>query len=111
MILSELPDYPWQNVGSDLFELKGVHYLLVVDYFSQFVKISKMSSTTSVSIISALKSTFSRYEIPLTFISNNGPQYAAKEFKDFSETYNSNILPVVPTIPKEMDWLNTWSKL
>ena len=37
MLSSELPYYPWQKVRSDLFELKGVHYLLVVDYFSRFV--------------------------------------------------------------------------
>ena len=35
MIASELPDYPWQKVGADLFELEGVKYLLLVDYFSR----------------------------------------------------------------------------
>ena len=88
MLSTELPEYPWQKVGSDLFELKGVHYLLVVDYFSHFVEISKMSSTTSASIISALKSIFSRYGIPLVFISDNGPQYSSKEFEEFSCKYN-----------------------
>jgi len=28
-----LPEYPWQVIGSDLFELKGINYLLIVDYF------------------------------------------------------------------------------
>ena len=86
MLSSELPEYPWQKLGSDLFELKGVHYLLV-DYFSRFIDISKMSSTTSASIISALKSTFSRYGIPSIFVSNNGPQYASKEFEQFTRSY------------------------
>ena len=87
MLSSELPEYPWQKLGSDLFELKGVHYLLV-DYFSRFIDISKMSSTTSASIISALKSTFSRYGIPSIFVSDNGPQYASKEFEQFTRSYN-----------------------
>ena len=100
MLSSELPDYPWQKVGSDLFELKGVHYLLVVDYFSRFVEISKMSSTTSASIISALKSIFSRYGIPMIFISDNGPQYASTEFKEFSQTYNFQHLTSSPYYPQ-----------
>ena len=35
LITTPLPDYPWQLVGTDLFELNKCHYLLVVDYFSR----------------------------------------------------------------------------
>ena len=35
LIPSVLPEYPWQKLGSDLFELQGKHYLLLVDYFSR----------------------------------------------------------------------------
>ena len=52
LIKSALPDYPWQVVGTDLFELKGTHYLLVVDYFSRYPEVIKITSTTSVSIYS-----------------------------------------------------------
>ena len=47
MIASELPDYPWQKVGADLFELKGIKYLLLVDYFSRYIEVVKLSATTS----------------------------------------------------------------
>ena len=100
MMSSELPEYPWQKLGSDLFELKGVHYLLVVDYYSRFVEISKMSSTTSTSIISALKSIFSRYGIPTVFVSDNGPQYSSKEFKQFSDEYNFQHTTSSPHYPQ-----------
>ena len=36
LLCTDLPDYPWQVVGSDLFVLKETQYLLVVDYFSRF---------------------------------------------------------------------------
>ena len=32
MITTQLPEFPWQMVGTDLFELAG-EYVLVVDYF------------------------------------------------------------------------------
>ena len=52
---SELPKYPWQVVGTDLFKLKA-NYLLVVDYFSRYPEVLQLTSTTSASVISALKS-------------------------------------------------------
>ena len=35
LVMSDLSKYPWQIVGTDLFELKRLNYLLVVDYFSR----------------------------------------------------------------------------
>ena len=39
LIVTRLPDYPWQVVGTDLFELEGKHYLLTVDYFSRYPEV------------------------------------------------------------------------
>ena len=36
MLSSKLPEYLWQKVGFDLFELKKVHYLLAVHALSKF---------------------------------------------------------------------------
>lgn len=40
VMLSELPDRPWQKVAADLFKLKGHPYLLVIDYFSRYVEVA-----------------------------------------------------------------------
>ena len=89
MTASELPDYPWQKVGADLFELEGIKYLLLVDYFSRFIEVVKLTSTTSTTIISVLKIIFSRYGIPERLISDNGPQFVSREMKAFSVSYGS----------------------
>ena len=54
-MISQLLEYPWEVVGTDLLT-DGVHYLLTV----------KLTSTTSVAVIRALKSVFSRHGIPET---------------------------------------------
>ena len=54
LMITPLPDYPWQVIGTVLFELKGVTYLLVVDYFSRYPEIAKLTSTTSLAMINVL---------------------------------------------------------
>lgn len=66
-----IPDYPWQVVGSDLFELESEQYL-IVDYFSRYPEIAKLNSTMSAAIISQLKSIFARHGIPEVVRSDNG---------------------------------------
>ena len=47
MIGHDLPERPWQKVATDIFELDGEHYLVVVDYYSNFIEVSKLNTTTS----------------------------------------------------------------
>ena len=87
LMTTKLPEYPWQVLAKDLFELKGDHYLLVSDYFSRYLEVVRLATTTSSSVIRALKMIFSRYGIPEVLRSDNGPQYASKEFEEFAKSY------------------------
>ena len=66
---TKLPEFPWQVVGS---ELKGVQYILIVDYFSRYPEVVKMSTTTSTAFIAAMKLIFSRHGLPEVLRSDNG---------------------------------------
>ena len=88
LIPSEFPKYPWQVVATDLFEKKGVDYLLVVDYYSRYVKVTKLpKNKTAETVVVCLKSIFARHGIPEKVISDNGPQYASEKFKEFAAAY------------------------
>ena len=52
---------PRPPLPADLFELGNRTYLLVVDYYSRFVEIAKLSGTTVMEVISHTKSIFARY--------------------------------------------------
>ena len=94
MIPSELQDQPWQKVAPDLFELKGHPYLLVIDYFSRYIEVAKLSSTTSPDVTTHLQSMFARHGIPEQLISDNGPQFSSTSFAKFAEDYGfTHILP------------------
>ena len=87
MLATPLPEYPWQKVGSDFFQIKNDHYLLLVDYFSRYPEVVKLVSTTSACVIAALKSIFARHGIPEKLISDNGPQYDSDDFREFAAKY------------------------
>ncbi|KAK3713977.1 hypothetical protein QZH41_005646 [Actinostola sp. cb2023] len=100
MVPSSLPQYPWQKVASDLFQLKNHQYLLVIDYYSRYVEIAKLSSTTSQAIINHLKSIFSRHGIPERVISDNGPQYSSADFANFAREYGFEHVTSSPRYPQ-----------
>ena len=60
LIPSALPNLPWEKVATDLFKWKG-SYLLVVDYFSKYIEISKLDGESSQEVIQRLKFIFARH--------------------------------------------------
>ena len=100
MLFSTLPRRPWEKLGADLFQFKNNHYLLVVDYFSRFPEVAKLSSLSPQSVISALKSMFARFGIPDTFHSDNGPQFSAEALDEFAKSYNFHLTTSSPYYPQ-----------
>ena len=86
MMPSDGPERPWQTVGSDLFELNGSNYLLVVDYLSAFVEIARLNNTTSASIVNNLKSTFARHGIPeIIVLTDSLTEQAVQDIRNQTE--------------------------
>ena len=87
MIASALPDFPWQKVGTDLFQWKGKTYLLIVDFYSRYIEVALLNRLHAEEVITHAKSIFARHGIPEVVISDNGPQFSAKAFQDFAKEY------------------------
>lgn len=83
----EVPDLPWIKIGCDLFEFNRQHYLLLVDYYSKFVEISKLENISAITVITHMKSIFSRHGIPRQIICDSGSQFTSKDFQDFAKFY------------------------
>ena len=100
LLPTPLPRYPWQKVATDLFQIGNTSYLILVDYFSRYPEVISLSTTTSASIIRAMKTTFARHGIPETVVSDNGPQYTSQEFKGFTKEYNFSHITSSPHFPQ-----------
>ena len=87
LIITPLPNYPWQMVRVDLFEQNKDHYMLIVEYFSRYPEVIQLTSTTSAAVVKNMKSIFSCHGVPQVVRSNNGPQFSAEEFAKFASCY------------------------
>ena len=84
----ELASRRWEWIGTDLFTWNRKHYLVTVDYYSNFWEVDELESTTSETVIETLKAHFARYGSPTQVVSNNGPQYTSEGFARFAKAWD-----------------------
>ena len=60
LMTTDLPDRPWQKVSTDLLELAGQKYLVVMDHYLRFFEILSLVETTGQVVIQKLKSVVAR---------------------------------------------------
>lgn len=78
------PNAPWKRIHIDFAgPVDGFNYLVVVDAFSNWPEVFKMTSTTTAKTIDRLEEAFSRHGLVDTIVSDNGPQFVSDEFKKY----------------------------
>ncbi|UYV68175.1 K02A2.6-like, partial [Cordylochernes scorpioides] len=82
-----IPNYPWERISLDIFEIFKQNYLIIVDHYSDFFEVGCLENTTSEYIIECCKRQFSRYGIPQIIVSDNGRQFTSTEFQKFSKEW------------------------
>ena len=86
----QIPSNPWTKVGTDIFHLHNEHYVIIVDYTSKFFDFSQIPDCQSNTVVSHTKNIFSKYGIPKEVVSDNGPEFAASEYKAFTKEWDFN---------------------
>ncbi|KZS16053.1 Uncharacterized protein APZ42_018266 [Daphnia magna] len=79
------PTRPFEQIHADLGEINGRHFLVLVDSFSvcPHVVAFRDKSTTAQQVVEHTRIFFLNAGAPLTFWSDNGPQFGAAEFRSF----------------------------
>ena len=96
----KIPSTPWKKLGTDLFEIDGVTYLISADYFSKFpvtVEINKASSST---VTMETKKTLALSGKPDVIVSDNGLQFIDKPYQDFTASWEIQHVTSSPHYPK-----------
>ena len=96
----KIPDRPWSRLGADLFTLQSKDYIVLVDYYSDFVEVSPLKDANSKAIIKFMKAQFIRHGIADVLVSDNGPQFTSREFAEFATQWEFQHVTSSPYHPK-----------
>ena len=83
----KVPDRTWSRVAVDMFTLERKEYIVLVDYYSDFIEVQELSDATFATVTQFLKEQFSRHGIPDVLVSDNGPQLTSHEFSTFAREW------------------------
>ena len=83
-----LPTRPWQYIASDLFEINGKQYLLTVDRYTKYPLVDYMPNpVSSHAVTEKMKSYCAIFGRPDEIMTDSGPQYSGKQFKEFTKNW------------------------
>ena len=77
-----------QKLGADLLSFDGKDYTVVADYYSTWLEIVRLHTTTAAEVISKLQHIFVTHGVPDTVIRDNGPQFQCKEVRHFAHEFD-----------------------
>ena len=94
LLSHEIPDRPWAKIAADLFQFENKDYLVAVDYYSNFFEVDRKAVTKK------LKAHITRYGVPDEIVPDNGPQFAAQQFRIFAQSYGFKHMCTSPHYPQ-----------
>lgn len=100
LLLREVPEGPWQTLGLDFFHFKGKEWILIIDYYSKYVEVSRLENLSGFTVISKLKSVFARHGIPMQVYADNGPPFNGIEIKHFAKEWGFKFDTSSPKYPQ-----------
>ncbi len=71
----EPASYPFEKLGTDLFEYKGSHYIVVVDRFSGMIFAKKIRYQRTSSVLKYFRQLFNMFQYSREVVCDSGPCY------------------------------------
>lgn len=92
---------PFELVHLDLLTIQSEKYLTIVDSFSKYAQVYHLRDGTAVSVVQALLSICTHHGVPLTIVSDNGPEFTNQLVAEFVRLHKIQHHRVAPHAPNE----------
>ncbi|XP_035914863.1 uncharacterized protein K02A2.6-like [Anopheles stephensi] len=101
MTRKEMPERAWQDLAIDFFTAKEcATFLVAVDYYSRFLTVMEMNTTTASKTIEVLERIFHHHTYPETIRTDNGPPFCSEEFLGYCNSKNIRVIHTIPYWPQ-----------
>jgi len=96
----EYPQRVWSRLHVDFAgPFMGKMILVIVDAYSKWIDAHVMTTSTAEATVSRLRTTFATFGLPESVVSDNGPNFTSKHFKQFLERNGVQHTTVAPYHP------------
>ena len=94
------PTRPWSRLHLDFAgPLFGKMFLILIDSHSKWIEAFCTTNATASTVIEALRSTFARFGLPDTVVSDNGPCFISQEFRQYLQQNGIKQITAAPYHP------------
>lgn len=94
------PTRPWSRLHIDFAgPMDGRTFLVVVDAHTKWLEVIAMKTATALTTVQQLRTLFSKFGVPESIVSDNGPQFAAAEFQEFCKGNGIRHMRIAPYHP------------
>ena len=95
------PCKPFETVHIDLLQVENEKYLTFVDAFSKYAQAYHLRDATAISVVQALLKLFTHHGIPLTIVSDQGPEFTNQVFLEFIRLHKIQHHKILAHTPNE----------
>ena len=89
-LLLESPEYPFQMIAMDCFQIKGKLWLVIADRFSSWLSLYYFPrEATSCDLVNTLKYYFCIFGVADQVSSDDGPQFRSSQFQQFLQSWGA----------------------
>lgn len=91
----EIPDRPWQILGSDILEYNHNYFILLVDYYSNWIVVEKIKDKSAEEVKKFFENTFCHYGFPEKIVVDNNP-YNSHVIKKYAQDVDFKLVYISP---------------
>lgn len=95
------PAKPFEIVHLDLFSVENQKYLTIIDAFSKYAQAYFLRDATAVSVVQALLLFCTHHGIPMTIVTDRGPEFTNQLFSEFTRLHKINHHKILAYAPNE----------